>query len=72
MATSAADNVVDDMEQLRSDLEEKVTKLRKSLRTWQTWEAEYEGLKEEIQALKGKPSAAKLVWIMLVAEYHTC
>ncbi len=46
---------------LRSNLETKVVQLRKSLQTWRTWEAEYEGLKEEIQGLKGDPSTEELV-----------
>ncbi|EPE30242.1 hypothetical protein GLAREA_12965 [Glarea lozoyensis ATCC 20868] len=37
-----------DLERHRQLLEDNVEKLRKSLRHWQMWEAEYEGLKEEI------------------------
>lgn len=36
------------LEQQRLALEENLQKLRQSLKHWQTWEAEYEGLKEEI------------------------
>lgn len=50
-----------DLERRRAQLEETVANLRKSLQYWQTWEAEYEGLKEEISALGGKPSSQKLV-----------
>ena len=39
-----------DLERHRILLETNIEKLRKSLRHWQTWEAEYEGLKEEILA----------------------
>ncbi|KUJ09529.1 uncharacterized protein LY89DRAFT_627679 [Mollisia scopiformis] len=39
-----------DLERHRQLLEENIEKLRKSLRHWQMWEAEYEGLKEEILA----------------------
>lgn len=39
------------VENLRRELEESLTKLRASLRYWQTWEAEYEGLKEEVERL---------------------
>ena len=39
---------MDAAEKKRKDLEDNVTKLRESLRHWQTWEAEYEGLKEEL------------------------
>ena len=51
-----------DVEVLRRNLEDKVTKLRQSLQTWRTWEAEYEGLKEELQAVEGEPSSDDLVW----------
>jgi unconventional prefoldin RPB5 interactor 1 len=37
-----------DLEQQRLALEENLQKLRQRLKHWQTWEAEYEGLKEEI------------------------
>ena len=40
-----------DLESQRLQLEENVAGLRRSLHYWQTWEAEYEGLKEEIIAL---------------------
>ncbi|KKY17987.1 putative udp-galactose transporter like protein [Phaeomoniella chlamydospora] len=36
------------VEKQRLELQDQVTKLRKALRHWQTWEIEYEGLKEEI------------------------
>ncbi|SLM33791.1 Domain of unknown function DUF3835 [Lasallia pustulata] len=39
-----------DLENQRLQLEENVAGLRKSLQYWQTWEAEYEGLKEEFIA----------------------
>ncbi len=38
-----------DLERRRRQLEENVAKLRGLLQHWQTWEAEYEGFKEEIQ-----------------------
>ena len=37
-----------DLERRRLQLEENVAKLRKSLRHWQQWEVEYEGMKEEL------------------------
>lgn len=61
MAISASDPKLGDVDLLRSGLEIKVTQLRKSLQTWRTWEAEYEGLKEEIQGLDGEPSRDELV-----------
>ena len=48
-------------EKLRCQLEEHVIKLQKSLQTWQTWEAEYEGLKEEISGLENEPTKEVLV-----------
>ena len=44
-----------DLERHRQRLEDNVEKLRKSLQHWQTWEADYEGLREEILAAKPKP-----------------
>lgn len=49
-----------DLERHRQLLEQNIEKLRKSLQHWQTWSAEYEGLKEEVLAL-GKASAADLL-----------
>ncbi|KAH6900374.1 Prefoldin subunit-domain-containing protein [Thelonectria olida] len=40
-----------DLQRHRLQLEEKVEKLQKDLQHWQTWDAEYETLKEEIDAL---------------------
>ena len=42
-------STLDEMEAQRQQLEENVAKLRKSLQHWRTWDAEYEGLKEELQ-----------------------
>ncbi|TVY55381.1 hypothetical protein LCER1_G007391 [Lachnellula cervina] len=50
-----------DLERHRQLLEENIEKLRKSLRHWQTWEAEYEGLKEEILARQPPPSQEQLI-----------
>ena len=50
-----------DLERLRLQLEENVKKLRKSLQHWQTWSAEYEGLKEEILGLGEEHTEAELV-----------
>ncbi|KAK4539914.1 hypothetical protein LTR36_009956 [Oleoguttula mirabilis] len=48
------------VEQQRQSLEEHIRKLRQSLKYWQTFEAEYEGLKEEIQEAQPVIDAAKL------------
>ena len=50
-----------DLERLRLQLEENVKKLRESLQLWQTWSAEYEGLKEEILGLGEEHTEAELV-----------
>jgi len=44
------------LERLRVNLETSIEKLRKSLAYWQLWEAEYEGLKESLQALDDNAS----------------
>lgn len=58
MAQTVKDSFLD-LERHRRLLEENVEKLRTSLRHWQLWEAEYEGLKEEILN-KHSPSQAEL------------
>ena len=50
-----------ELESQRVRLEENVAGLRKSLQYWQTWEAEYEGLKEEIIALGKEHTPEELV-----------
>lgn len=52
---------VSNLERLRLQLEENVAKLQAALKHWQTWEAEYEGLKEEIQQLPNNAGDADLV-----------
>ena len=46
-----------DLERQRRRLEDNIQQLRKSLQHWQLWEAEYEGLKEEIVSLSDDQSA---------------
>ena len=50
-----------DLERYRLQLEENVEKLRASLHHWQTWEIEYEGMKEEILELGDVHSCSDLV-----------
>jgi unconventional prefoldin RPB5 interactor 1 len=59
MAQTVRDSFLD-LERHRQLLEENIEKLRKSLRHWQTWEAEYEGLKEEILAVNPTPDRDQL------------
>ncbi|EOD47169.1 putative udp-galactose transporter like protein [Neofusicoccum parvum UCRNP2] len=54
MSAQSRDHI-SDLERHRLRLEEQIDKLRKSLQHWQTWDAEYEGLKEEIQGFKKTP-----------------
>ena len=49
-----------DMEKTRKELEQNVSKLRASLRHWQQWEIEYEGMKEELLSLKDQHSQKDL------------
>lgn len=58
---AAVTDKLDDVERSRLQLEESVAKLRKSLLYWQTWEAEYEGLKEEVLGLGEEHKEAELV-----------
>ena len=58
---AAQKDILQDLERRRSELEKNVADLRKSLKHWQTWEAEYEGLKEEIEGLGTKPKPKALV-----------
>jgi len=60
MAQTVKDSFLD-LERHRRLLEENIEELRKSLRHWQTWEAEYEGLKEEILAKQPPPNQEQLI-----------
>lgn len=51
-----------DLERYRLQLEQNVAKLRASLRHWQTWEIEYEGMKEEILELGDVHPCSDLVY----------
>ena len=50
-----------DLERYRLQLEENIEKLQASLYHWQTWEIEYEGMKEEILELGDVHSCSDLV-----------
>ena len=45
------DSHLQDLERQRLELENNILKLQESLYHWRTWEAEYDGLKEEISNL---------------------
>ena len=50
-----------DLDRRREQLEDTIASIRKSLQYWQTWEAEYEGFKEEIENLGEEPERDDLV-----------
>jgi unconventional prefoldin RPB5 interactor 1 len=62
MAKAVKDSFLD-LEKHRQLLEENIEKLRKSLLHWQIWEAEYDGLKEEIISVGPEPSHERLLAI---------
>ncbi|KAI9650448.1 hypothetical protein NHQ30_000463 [Ciborinia camelliae] len=62
MAQATKDSFLD-LEKYRQQLEDNVAKLRKSLQHWQTWDAEYDGLKEEILTADSTPNRDELVSI---------
>ncbi|KAM3456062.1 hypothetical protein MY3296_001931 [Beauveria thailandica] len=49
-----------DMDDHLAQLKDKVEEQRNSLQHWQTWDAEYEALKEQVQALSEAPTAEDL------------
>ncbi len=59
-----------DLERYRLQLEQNVAKLRASLRHWQTWEIEYEGMKEEILELEEVHSCSDLVHGFIVPSFQ--
>ncbi|KAL5407139.1 hypothetical protein PMIN03_007371 [Paraphaeosphaeria minitans] len=61
MATTAQ-QTMESVESRRLQLEETVTKLRKAVDHWSTWEMEYQILKEELQAA-GSPSPSEMAQI---------
>ena len=58
-----------DLERHRLRLEENLGRLRLALKHWQTWEAEYEGLREEILDAGVHASRADLVRLT-VSQRH--
>lgn len=57
------DTNIDDLERQRLQLEGNVRKLEESLYHWRTWEAEYDGLKEEIGSLSQDATTEDLLQI---------
>lgn len=56
---ASTQSALEDIERRRVQLQQTVDQLRKSLTHWTTWEAEYEALKEEIEAA-GDPSPSQI------------
>jgi unconventional prefoldin RPB5 interactor 1 len=56
---ASTQRALEELERSRVQLQQNVDKLRKALSHWTTWEAEYETLKEEIQAA-GDPSPSQI------------
>lgn len=57
-----------DLEKFRLELERNIAKFRASLRHWQTWQIEYEGMKEEVLELGEVHSSSDLVYGLTVSE----
>ena len=55
------EDVVQETERKRLELEDNVSKLQASLLHWQIWDAEYEAFKEELLNLEDTASAAEMV-----------
>ena len=55
------ENISGELKRQQTLLEDNITRLKKSLEYWQTWEVEYEGLKEEVQKLGDQYINAELV-----------
>lgn len=58
---SATNNLVDDLERQRQELEDNTLKLQKSLYHWRLWEAEYDGIKEELDCLNDASSKEEML-----------
>ena len=62
MARTSRDSF-ENLERLRQNLESNVEKLSTSLQYWQTWEAEYEGLRDELEASRTDSSEEQMLGI---------
>jgi unconventional prefoldin RPB5 interactor 1 len=63
MSTAEVPSTMDGLEVLRKNLEAQISNLQRTLRYWQTWEAEYEGLREELEAEDDHVSPERMVAI---------
>ncbi|GAB7337962.1 hypothetical protein MBLNU457_4341t1 [Dothideomycetes sp. NU457] len=60
-------DALDAVEEQRAQLEENVAKVRKALQHWRQWDAEYEGLKEEL--LSGTSDAGEREFVTLSKDF---
>ncbi|OKL56374.1 hypothetical protein UA08_08271 [Talaromyces atroroseus] len=67
MAIQQRDSL-DELERQRLDLEENVRKLRQSLYNWRLWEAEYDGLRDELQNLPEDCTSAEMLQVGIDLE----
>jgi hypothetical protein len=61
--TELPQTATQELDDLRESLDKRLLVLRASLKYWQTWEAEYEGLKDELESQEDEPSAEDMVKI---------
>jgi unconventional prefoldin RPB5 interactor 1 len=61
-------DTLDDLERQRLHLEENVRKLRQSLYNWRLWEAEYDGLRDELETLEDDCTSAEILQIGIELE----
>ncbi|XP_044719926.1 prefoldin subunit domain-containing protein [Hirsutella rhossiliensis] len=59
-----------DLERHRLQLEDNIKQLRKALQHWQTWDAEYEALKEEVDAAPESPDSEAPELHRIHSEYE--
>lgn len=52
---------IENVDRIRQELEANVRKLRSALRYWQSSEAEYEGLREDVEGLSDEVGVDELV-----------
>ncbi len=57
---AVGESSISKIENRRNELEKNVAKLQASLRHWQAWEIEYEGMKEELSKLGDHPSVSEI------------
>lgn len=59
-----------DLDRHRAQLDDNIEQLRKALQHWQTWDAEYEALKEEVDATSASPDSEAHELLRIRSEYE--